>query len=59
MASKQQKADYAALKAYGLGPARALEIQLDAKRGDTYAKSVLELARDKAENPIQQGELKL
>ena len=38
--------DYEALKSYGLSPAKAAEIVLDAKRGDQYARQWIALARN-------------
>jgi len=44
--------DYEALKADGFSAAKAAEIVLDAKRGDSYAKLFLRLAVSKA-NPVK------
>lgn len=37
--------DYELLKAYGFSPAKAAEIEIDARRGDKYAKAFIDMAR--------------
>lgn len=47
--TESKMSNYEALKKYGFSPAKALEIDLNAKRGDCYAKAFISLALRAAE----------